>query len=83
VNRLVVRAEAQRGAMLYWYQNPRGTVTGEWAEKFSLIEGAVRDRRTDGAFVRVFVPLTGQSGTGAAESIAQALYPSLREYLPR
>jgi len=82
VNRLAIRAEGQRGAMLYWYQNRRGTVTGEWAEKFQLIEGAVRDRRTDGAFVRVFIPLTDQSQTGSAESIAQALYPSLREYLP-
>ena len=72
--------------MLYWYQTPHRVIAGEWAEKFSLVEGAVRYRRTDAAFVRVFVPFADRSGpaaTDAAESLARALYPGLLEYLPK
>lgn len=86
VNRLSIRSGEQRGAMVYWYQNSRRVIAGDWVEKFSLIEGAVRDRRTDGAFVRVFVPFAAQQATAAAgevESAAAALYPALRDYLPR
>ena len=86
VNRLSIHNAEQRGAMVYWYQTPRHAVAGEWAEKFWHLEGAVRDRRTDVAFVRVFVPVANQgqaSAMATAESMGRVLYPSLRKYLPR
>jgi len=85
LNRLSVHNIGQRGAMVYWYQMPRRTIAGEWAEKFWHLEGAVRDRRTDVAFVRVFVPFVNRqesSAMAAAESVGRVLYPGLRKYLP-
>jgi EpsI family protein len=85
LNRLSIHNGEQRGAMVYWYQTPARAVAGEWAEKFWHLEGAVRNRRTDVAFVRVFVPFGNQEQAGAiaaAESLGRALYPSLRKYLP-
>jgi EpsI family protein len=85
LNRLSIHNAEQRGAMLYWYQTPRHAVAGEWSERFWHLEGAVRNRRTDVAFVRVFVPFANQEPAGAmaaAESMGRVLYPSLRKYLP-
>ena len=86
VNRLSIHNADQRGAMLYWYQTARRAIAGEWTERFWHLAGAVRNRRTDVAFVRVFVPFGSQWRAGAiaaAESMGRALYPSLRTYLPR
>lgn len=52
-----VHAE-RRGAaseIIYWYQTRRRALGSEWAAKWWLILDAVRDRRTDGALVRVTV----------------------------
>lgn len=84
VNRLSIHMGSQRGAMLYWWESSHRAIADEWAAKLWLVERAVRERRTDGAFVRVFVPVVNQDGPAAVEageSIARALYPKLGEYL--
>jgi EpsI family protein len=86
VNRFMVRNGAERAVMLYWYQTPHRVVAGEWAAKFWRVREAVWSRRTDVAFVRVFVPFSSSAELDAdssAESLAAALAVRLREYLPR
>ncbi len=90
VNRYVVANRGQRAVVLYWYQTPRGAVAGEWASKFWVVAGALRDRRTDTALVRLVVESSpedrerqDQLATVAAADFARGVYPVLSARLPR
>lgn len=90
VNRYVVANRDQRAVVLYWYQTSRGAVAGEWASKFWVVAGALRDRRTDTALVRLVVNSSpedrarqDQLATLAAADFAQGAYPLLQARLPR
>ncbi len=86
VNRFMVRNGAERAVMLYWYQTPHRVVAGEWAAKFWRVKEAVWSRRTDIAFVRVFVAFSGSNqpmANSLAESLASGLASKLTGYLPR
>jgi EpsI family protein len=86
VNRFIVRNGSERAVMLYWYQTPHRVIAGEWAAKFWRVKEAVWSRRTDVAFVRVFVPFFGGSeplANSAAESLASVLTSRLRDFLPQ
>ena len=68
-----------RAVMLYWYQTPRRVVAGEWGlARYWMVLDAIRDRRTDTAQVRVFVPFNGDGEPEAqtqAVDFARNLYP--------
>jgi EpsI family protein len=84
VNRYVVANRTQRAVVVYWYQTPRRAIASEWAAKLWLVAGALRDRRTDTALVRVIAwPAGGddQATTTGAMGFARNLYPLLRECL--
>jgi len=90
VNRYVVANRGQRAVVLYWYQTSRGAVAGEWVSKFWVVAGALRDRRTDTALVRVVVESSpedrarqDQLATVAAADFARGVYPLLSARLPR
>lgn len=90
VNRYVVANRSQRAVVLYWYQTSRGAVAGEWASKFWVVAGALRDRRTDTALVRLVVDSSPQDrarqdqlATATAADFASGVYSLLREQLPR
>lgn len=86
VNRFMVRNGAERAVMLYWYQTPHRVVAGEWAAKFWRVKEAVWSRRTDIAFVRVFVAFSGSNqpmANSLAESLASGVASKLTGYLPR
>jgi len=86
VNRYVVDQGLQRAVVLYWYQNSRRVVAGEWAAKFWVAVDALRSRRTDTALVRVVTWSTNETDEAAtliAAGFARNLYPTLREYLPQ
>lgn len=83
-NRYLIRNRGQRALVLYWYQTPRRVVAGELAAKFFTVADGLRDRRTDTAVVRIFVPATPAGGESEeAANLARAIYPLLREALPR
>jgi EpsI family protein len=90
VNRYVVANRDQRAVVLYWYQTSRGAVAGEWASKFWVVAGALRDRRSDTALVRLVVNSSpedrarqDQLATLAAANFASSAYPLLQASLPR
>ena len=89
VNRYMIRKGLDRQLVLYWYQAHDRVVASEYWGKVYLVADAVRMNRTDGALVRVTVPVgTDEAGAGerAAEASAirfvQALFPHLNDYLP-
>ena len=90
VNRYVVANRGERAVVLYWYQTPRGAVAGEWASKFWTVAGALTERRTDTALVRVVTELKRGDGSAKiqeaahlAADFASGVYPLLRAGLPR
>jgi len=89
VNRYVIANRGSRAVVLYWYQTPRRAIAGEWSSKFWLVAGALRDRRTDTALVRIVVespPDNNRSSDERATSVAadftRSLYPVLVRELP-
>jgi EpsI family protein len=85
VNRWMVANGAQHAAVLYWYQKPQRVVPGEWGLKFWLAADALRDHRTDVAFVRVVMwPTDGdEHALKNATEFASKVYPQLRSWMPR
>jgi EpsI family protein len=56
-HRFVVANGRDRALMIYWYQGRGRAVASEyWGKVFTVID-SVRRRRSDGAMVRVMVPL--------------------------
>jgi EpsI family protein len=89
VSRLVVQNAGQRQLVLYWYQSRDRVIAGDyWAKVYKFID-AVRLNRTDGALVRVMVPILDSNSMSEAQTEAeavafvQAVFPALCNYLPR
>ena len=87
VNRYVIRKGLDRQLVLYWYQAHDRVVASEYWGKFYLVADAVRMNRTDGALVRVIVPVASDDvGEVRAEATAvrfvRAMFPHLSEFLP-
>jgi EpsI family protein len=86
INRYIVQKGPDRQLVLYWYQSHGRVVASEYWGKFYLIRDAVRLNRTDGALVRVIVPIVGEGGEAHAEQtgirFVKVLFPALAGYLP-
>lgn len=74
-NRFVIANGRDRALMIYWYQGRGRTMASEyWGKIFTVID-SVRRRRSDGAMVRVMVPLGNSPAEAqqiAVEMAAQA-----------
>ena len=88
VNRYLIQKGLERQLVLYWYQG-RGRIIGsEYWSKVYLVMDAARLNRTDGAIVRVVIPLAGPAADdeAAAEKAAidfvNAFMPQLGQFLP-
>ena len=88
VNRYVVQKGLERQLVLYWYQSHGRVVASEYWSRLYLIHDAVRLNRSDGTLVRIIAPIAaGTEDDGAAAEqeatrFVQALFPTLRDYLP-
>ena len=83
-NKYVIQNGDYRSLMIYWYQGRGRAVASEyWGKIFTIID-SVRLRRSDGALVRVTVPITGseQKALQAATDLAGAATMALPEYVP-
>ena len=88
INRYLIQKGLDRQLVLYWYQSHGRIVASEYWGRFFLVADAVRLNRTDGAVVRVVIPVAGERPN--AESVAEehgkaflrVLMPLLAEFLP-
>lgn len=84
LNRYVVQKGTDRQLVYYWYQAHGRTIASEYRAKAYLVADAIRLNRTDGALVRVSVPIL--DGEAAAQESAMAfireMYPLLGEFIP-
>ncbi len=85
VNRVVIERELSRQLVLYWYQSHGRIVASEYRGKFYTVVDAIRLNRSDGALVRVIVPIRDGDDVSAersASSFVDALFPLLQRHLP-
>ena len=80
VNRIVIQKGLERQLVLYWYQSHGRVVASEYWGKFYLMADAMRLNRTDGAIVRLVVPLgpDDQIATTTSEEAANGHPASTR-----
>ena len=83
-NQYVIQNGGQRTVMIYWYQGRGRTVAREYWGKIYTVIDSVRLRRSDGAMIRVTVPI-GNSNTvsqDAAAELAGKIAEQIPEFVP-
>jgi EpsI family protein len=83
-NRYVIRNGSQAQLLVYWYQGRGRAVASEYWDKVYTVLDSIRLRRSDGAMVRVLVPV-GRSESEAMETAARfagQVAPHLPPYVP-
>src|SRR5262249_44745748 len=79
-NRYVIANGSDRALMVYWYQGGgRATASEYWGKIYTVLD-SVRRRRSDGAMVRVMVPLA--TSQAEAEKSAIELASQAASQLP-
>ena len=83
-NKYVIENGNSRSLMLYWYQGRGRAVASEYWGKIYTIIDSVRLRRSDGALVRVTVPIvrSEQNALDVATDLAKAATAALPEFVP-
>ena len=84
VNRYVIQKDQLQQVVLYWYHAQGRAVAGEVAARVEMVRNALTRNRTDGALVRVSMPVYGSIAdtSDALVRYVQAMYPVLGRYLP-
>ncbi|MDX6613999.1 MAG: hypothetical protein QOD75_3185 [Blastocatellia bacterium] len=83
-NRYLIQNGDSRQVLIYWYQGRGRAVASEYWGKIYTVIDSVRQRRSDGAMVRVMVPI-GKSeaeAIGVATDLASQAAPFLPAYVP-
>jgi len=83
-NRYLIQNGDSRQVLIYWYQGRGRAVASEYWGKIYTVIDSVRQRRSDGAMVRVMVPV-GKSeaeAIGVATDLASQAAPLLPAYVP-
>jgi EpsI family protein len=83
-NRYVVEHGPVREVLVYWYQGRGRTVASEYWGKIYTVLDSVRRRRSDGAMVRVMVPVAESEAEALklATDLAAQAAPALPTFVP-
>jgi EpsI family protein len=85
VNQFVIQKGLDKQLVLYWYQDRGRVIVSEYWAKLYMVLDAITRQRTDGAFVRITVPILPQAEDMAYQqgvAFATQLLPVLQTYLP-
>jgi EpsI family protein len=83
-NCYVIQNGNQRALMVYWYQGRGHTISSEYWAKIYTVLDSVRRHRSDGAMVRVMVPLgnSQEEAQKAAVELASQVASELPAFVP-
>jgi EpsI family protein len=83
-NSYVVQHGSDRQLMIYWYQGRGRAVANEYRDKVYTVLDSIRLRRSDGAMVRLLVPVRGSDAQAleSARQFASQVAPNLAPYVP-
>jgi EpsI family protein len=84
VNRYVIQNGNSRALMLYWYEGRGRAVASEYWGKIYTVIDSVRRRRSDGAMVRIMVPIgvSKEDAEKTAIELASQAVPELPAFVP-
>ena len=83
-NRYVIQNGDHKELLVYWYQGRGRSVASEYWGKVYTVFDSVRLRRSDGAMVRVTVPLAGSEAAAleAAKDLSAKAAAALSDFVP-
>lgn len=83
-NRYIIQNGANKQLLVYWYQGRGRTTPSEYWGKIYTVIDSVRLRRSDGAMVRVMVPVGISEATAleAATNLSASAAKALPEFIP-
>ena len=83
-NRYIVQNGDERQLLIYWYQGRGRKVASEYWGKIYTVIDSIRLRRSDGAMVRVMMPVgrSEEETLKAATDLAAQIAPVLPEFVP-
>ncbi len=85
-NRVLIQKGEQRQLVYYWFVERGRVVANEYLKKWWLLRDVVFENRSDGALVRIVVPIVEQEAIEAAHTraadFAQAAHDTILRYLP-
>src|SRR5215212_11324583 len=83
-NRYIVENGDDRQLLIYWYQGRGRKVASEYWGKFYTVVDSIRLRRSDGAMVRVMMPVgrDEEATLKSATDLAAQIAPALPEFVP-
>jgi EpsI family protein len=83
-NRFIIQNGSNKQLLIYWYQGRGRTVASEYWGKIYTVIDSVRLRRSDGAMVRVMVPVGASEATAleAATNLSGSVAKALPEFIP-
>jgi EpsI family protein len=83
-NRYLIQNGGQKSLLIYWYQGRGRKVTSEYWGKVYTVLDSVRLRRSDGAMVRVTIPLnkSESSALRSATELAGSATSVLPQFVP-
>jgi exosortase D (VPLPA-CTERM-specific) len=86
VNRVLIRKDEAAQVVYYWFEQRSRNVTNEYLAKWYIFWDSMTLNRTDGALVRVVVPVPTITEIEASETLGQQFikdfYPQLIRHLP-
>ncbi|RMH35333.1 MAG: EpsI family protein [Nitrospirae bacterium] len=84
INNVLIQKGLDRQVILYWYHDRGRVIANEYWAKAYLIWDAITRNRTDGALVRISIPVvtTPESAVSVGVSFLQDLWPVLLRYMP-
>ncbi|PYS90189.1 MAG: EpsI family protein [Acidobacteria bacterium] len=83
-NRYIIEHGSDRQVLIYWYQGRGRALASEYWGKIYTVLDSVRRRRSDGAMVRVTVPVRGSEAEALqlATDLAAQAAPALPAFVP-
>jgi EpsI family protein len=83
-NRYIIQHGDSKQFLVYWYQGRGRATASEYWDKVYTVLDSVRRRRSDGAMVRVLVPVrkSDDDAHALAQDFASRAAPHLRDYVP-
>ena len=83
-NRYIVEKGGDRQLLVYWYQGRGRKIASEYWGKIYTVIDSIRLRRSDGAMVRVMMPVgrSEDEALKAATDLAAQIAPVLPEFIP-
>ena len=83
-NRYIIQNGTEKQLMIYWYQGRGRSVSSEYWGKIYTVIDSIRLRRSDGAMVRIAIPVNSSpaDASDSAVNLAEAVAAELSAFVP-